>query len=51
MLHDALIAPLGIQKWWWVLPPGLCIAAISISFIFIGYALDEVFNPKLRERS
>jgi peptide/nickel transport system permease protein len=50
MLHDALISPLGVQKWWWIIPPGLCIAAISISFIFIGYALDEVFNPKLRER-
>jgi peptide/nickel transport system permease protein len=50
MLHDALITPGGVQKWWWVLPPGLCIAAIAISFIFIGYALDEVFNPKLRER-
>jgi peptide/nickel transport system permease protein len=51
MLHDALLSPGGVQKWWWVLPPGLCIAAISISFIFIGYALDEVFNPKLRQRS
>ena len=50
MLHDALLSPGGVQKWWWILPPGLCIAAISISFIFIGYALDEVFNPKLRER-
>jgi peptide/nickel transport system permease protein len=50
MLHDALLSSGGVQKWWWVLPPGLCIAAISISFIFIGYALDEIFNPKLRER-
>jgi peptide/nickel transport system permease protein len=50
ILHDALLSTGGVQKWWWVLPPGLCIAAISISFIFIGYALDEVFNPKLRER-
>lgn len=50
ILHDALESPGGVQKWWWVLPPGLCIAAISISFILIGYALDEVFNPKLRER-
>ncbi|MDH7477867.1 MAG: ABC transporter permease [Candidatus Bathyarchaeota archaeon] len=50
MLHDALRAPGGVQRWWWVLPPGLCIAAISIAFIFIGYALDEIFNPKLRER-
>jgi len=50
MLHDAFLSPGGVQKWWWILPPGLCIAAISISFIFIGYALDEIFNPKLRER-
>jgi peptide/nickel transport system permease protein len=50
MLHDALLAPGGVQKWWWIIPPGLCIAAISIAFIFIGYALDEIFNPKLRER-
>lgn len=34
--------------WWWVLPPGLCIALLAMSFIFIGYALDEIFNPRLR---
>jgi peptide/nickel transport system permease protein len=36
--------------WWWVIPPGLCIAAIAIAFIMLGYALDEVLNPKLRLR-
>lgn len=36
--------------WWWVLPPGFSIALISLSFILIGYALDEVFNPRLRRR-
>jgi peptide/nickel transport system permease protein len=50
MLHDAFLLPGGVQKWWWIVPPGLCIAAISIAFILIGEALDEVFNPKLRER-
>jgi len=50
MLHDALILPGGVQKWWWLIPPGLCIAAISIAFILIGHTLDEVFNPKIRER-
>ncbi len=35
---------------WWVLPPGIAIALVSLSFIFIGYALDEIFNPKLRQR-
>lgn len=36
--------------WWWVLPPGFSIALISLSFILLGYALDEVFNPRLRRR-
>lgn len=35
---------------WWVMPPGLAIALISLSFILVGYALDEIFNPKLRKR-
>ncbi|MBO0887898.1 ABC transporter permease [Candidatus Bathyarchaeota archaeon] len=36
--------------WWWILPPGLSIALISLAFILIGYALDELFNPRLRRR-
>jgi len=49
MLHDAQGSE-GIRMWWWIVPPGLCIAAISLSFILLGYALDEVLNPKLRKR-
>ncbi|TMI59872.1 ABC transporter permease [Candidatus Bathyarchaeota archaeon] len=41
---------LNPPPWWWVIPPGILIAAISLSFILIGYALDEIFNPKLRSR-
>lgn len=40
----------AVQYWWWVVPPGLAIAAISIAFILLGFALDEVFNPRLRMR-
>jgi ABC-type dipeptide/oligopeptide/nickel transport system permease subunit len=36
--------------WWWVIPPGLGIALLSLSFILIGYSLDELFNPRLRRR-
>ena len=36
--------------WWYVVPPGLCIAALSMSFIFMGYALDIALNPRLRGR-
>ena len=36
--------------WWWIIPPGIAIAMISLSFVLIGYALDEIFNPRLRRR-
>ncbi len=36
--------------WWWLIPPGLAIVAVTLSFTMCGYALDEVLNPKLRER-
>jgi len=50
MLHDAEAVEGGIDKWWWWAPPGLCIALISVSFILIGYALDDILNPRLRQR-
>ena len=50
MLHDVQSVVGGIRHWWWIIPPGLCIAAISLSFILLGYALDEILNPKLRKR-
>jgi len=34
--------------WWWVLFPGLAVFLLSFSFISLGYALEEVFNPRLR---
>ena len=40
----------GLSQWFWVIPPGLGIAAVSLSFVLIGFALDELFNPKLRLR-
>jgi peptide/nickel transport system permease protein len=36
--------------WWLVIPPGIAIAILSLSFILLGYALDEILNPKLRMR-
>lgn len=33
---------------WWVLPPGLCIAAVVVSFAFLGYAMEERVDPRLR---
>jgi peptide/nickel transport system permease protein len=36
--------------WWWVLPPGLMIALMGMSFAFLGTALDKILHPKLRTR-
>jgi len=35
---------------WWILAPGLCIVAVVLGFTLLGYALDEILNPKLRHR-
>jgi len=50
MLHDVQGTAWGYRMWWWTLPPGLCIAAISVSFVLLGHALDEILNPRLRKR-
>ncbi len=49
MLEQAHEAGTALN-WWWIVPPGIGIAVLSLSFILIGYALDEMFNPKLRRR-
>jgi len=44
--HNAMIN--GMYSW--IVIPGLCIVFVVLAFTFIGYALDEIFNPKLRKR-
>ena len=36
--------------WWWIVPPGVAIVLLVLSFTMIGYALDDILNPKLRGR-
>jgi peptide/nickel transport system permease protein len=36
--------------WWYVLFPGLCIVLVALSFTLVGYAVDEILNPRLRIR-
>jgi len=36
--------------WWVVIFPGLMITLLSLSFTFVGHTLDQVLNPRLRER-
>ncbi len=34
--------------WWYVLPPGIGIVLAVLSLTLVGYALDELTNPKLK---
>lgn len=36
--------------WWWLIPPGLAIMFVTLSFTMVGFALDEVLSPRLRSR-
>jgi peptide/nickel transport system permease protein len=36
--------------WWWIIPPGVAIILLVLAFTMIGYALDDILNPKLRTR-
>ena len=55
MLYDfsrtqtAIVKGLG-EYWFWVIPPGIAIAAMAMAFILMGFALDEILNPRLRRR-
>jgi len=51
MLDDANRAGAMFNELYlWVIVPGLCIVFLVLGFTFVGYALDEIFNPKLRTR-
>jgi len=40
----------NFRGWWWILPPGILTALLSSSFLFVGYAMDSLLNPRLRKR-
>jgi len=39
-----------LGAWWWLGAPGVCIVLVVLAFTMIGFALDEIINPKIRER-
>lgn len=41
---------ISIGAWWYLIPPGLCIVLVVLGFTMCGYALDEVLDPRLRDR-
>jgi peptide/nickel transport system permease protein len=39
---------LQIGAWWWIIPPGLCVALLGMGLALINFSLDELLNPRLR---
>jgi len=39
-----------IGAWAWIVMPGLALVFVILGFSLLGFALDEVLNPRLRER-
>ncbi len=51
ILHWAFGAgSLASNYWWFMIPPGICITIVCLGFTFVGYALDQIVNPRLRRR-
>jgi peptide/nickel transport system permease protein len=51
MLEDAFDAgAMTTGAWWFIVPPGVCVVLVVLSFTLVGQALEEIFNPRLRGR-
>ena len=51
MLHYAFEGgATAAGAYWYYLPPGVCVVLVVLSFTLLGYAFDEILNPKLRGR-
>ena len=52
MLEEAFAqGALTEEAWWWYVPPGVCIVLVVLAFTLVGRALEEILDPRLRERS
>ncbi|WP_066636141.1 ABC transporter permease [Desulfolucanica intricata] len=49
MQHALKFSYLDVWKWW-LLPTGIALSLTIISFVFIGFALENTLNPRLRKR-
>ncbi len=50
MQHSFNWSAIQLGIWWWFVPPGAALALLVGAMYLMNVGLDEVFNPKLRER-
>ena len=41
---------LTLGAWWFLFPPGVCVVLVVLAFTLVGQSLEEIFNPRLRNR-
>jgi len=52
MLQEGFAAgALSQHAWWYYVPPGVGIMLVVLAFTLCGHALEEVLDPRLRERA
>ncbi|MEO6512489.1 MAG: ABC transporter permease [Nocardioides sp.] len=51
MLDQAFnVGAITTGAWWFIVPPGVCVVLVVLSFTLVGQALEEVLNPRLGSR-
>jgi peptide/nickel transport system permease protein len=51
MLDDAFEAgAVTLEAWWYIVPPGLGIMLVVLAFTLVGQALEEILDPRLRDK-
>ncbi|MHA2023671.1 MAG: ABC transporter permease, partial [Candidatus Thorarchaeota archaeon] len=51
MLYQAFgIGAMSNNLWWLVFPPGIMVILLLLGVSMVGYAMDDIVNPRLRRR-
>jgi peptide/nickel transport system permease protein len=51
MLDSAFeFGAITLEAWWYFIPPGLGILLVALAFTLCGTALEEILDPRLRDR-
>jgi peptide/nickel transport system permease protein len=51
MLDDAYgVGAITTGSWWYIVPPGVCVVLVVLSFTLVGQALEDVLDPRLKGR-
>ena len=52
MLDDAYsVGAITTGSWWYIVPPGVCVVLVVLSFTLVGLALEDVLDPRLKGRA